>query len=166
MTNIRMLLVAAIGALVLGFSPANAQVQKASSPTTSVAATAPDFSIVAGKTCWGYYNQAEGGTGQLERPEAAIKTTKVDKDGSFTLLAVKAAPGSSKGWETNDGNSYWKQGEVQFKVQADGSWFFPNPAGRSRYYLSYVGGDASGVVRFTVRYEHGSGTAVGKASCR
>lgn len=149
-------LLAAIGASLLAFSSANAQTKTA---------TVPDFSVVAGKTCWGYYNQAEGGTGSLQRPESAFKTTKVDKDGAFTLLAIKAAPGASQGWETNSGNSYWKQADVQFKVQPDGSWFFPNPPAQSRYYLTYVGQDATGAVLFSVRYEHGSGTAVGKAKC-
>ncbi len=131
----------------------------------STNAVAQDFSAVAGKVCRGYYKQAEGGTGQLERPESAFKTTTVDKDGSFTLLAIKAAPGSSQGWDTASGNSYWKQGDIQFKVQPDGSWFFPNPAGASKYYLTRVAGGSPDAVLFTVRYEHGSGSAVGKAAC-
>ncbi|OGC87991.1 hypothetical protein A2419_00800 [Candidatus Adlerbacteria bacterium RIFOXYC1_FULL_48_26] len=155
------------GVAFFAFSPANAQVIKAASPTASVAAAA-DFSVVVGKICRGYYNQAEGGTGSLERPESAFKTTSVDKSGAFTLLAIKAAPGASRGWDTASGNNYWKQGDVQFKVQPDGSWYFPNPAPNtySKYYLTYVGQDAVGDALFTVRYEHGGGTAVGKAVCR
>ncbi|MEK7993875.1 MAG: hypothetical protein AAB403_08750 [Planctomycetota bacterium] len=124
-----------------------------------------DFSVVAGKVCRGYYNQAEGGTGQLERPEAAFKTGTINQDGSFFFTAVRAAPGTSRGWDTNSGNTYLLQGNTSFKVQPDGSWFFPNHAGGSRYYLTYVGPNTSGGIAFTVRYEHGSGSAVGKALC-
>lgn len=135
------------------------------SAVVSTNAIARDFSAVAGKVCRGYYNQAEGGSGYLERPESAFKTGTVDKDGTFALMTAKAAPGASRGWDTHNGNGYWLQGSTAFKVQSDGSWLFNNPAGSSRYYLTYVGNDAAGIALFTIRYEHQSGSAVGKASC-
>lgn len=133
-----------------------------------IAIAGDDFSSVAGKVCRGYYNQTEGGTGSLTRPESAFKTTTVDQDGKFTLYAAKARPGVSRGWDTASGNDYLSQGGSEFKAQPDGSLMFRNSAGNSYYTLTRVKaepGSPPDSVSFKVLYKFEAGTAVGKAVC-
>jgi hypothetical protein len=149
-----------------GSAPATATALQPAKPGTTKAASGP-FASVEGLTCRGYYKQSEAGAGHLNRPESAFRNSKVE-NGKFTMLAAKAEPGVSKGWETASGNWYMNQGSTGFDLQKDGTWHFKNTVAGSNYYLTPVASDDPAVKKFTVRYvdEDAKGWAGGKAECR